>query len=78
MDSVALPNVHWLSRDASGTRVAITSGMGHWLVMARFNPATGTLAFDERFGTRDDGTPGRLVTDREGRAMMPHGVAWGP
>lgn len=77
MERRAFPNVHWVSRDGSGTRVAMT-GSGDWLAMARFDVTTGRLVFDERFGTRADGSPGTLIRDSAGRPMRPHGVAWGP
>ncbi len=77
MDSTGYPGVHWVSRNRAGTRLAIT-GSGSWLVMARFDSTTGAIAFDERFGTRDSGAPGIDVKDMEGRAVRPHGVAWGP
>jgi len=76
MDSTAFRGVHWLSRNGAGTRLAI-SGNGSWLGMARFDSTTGAIAFDERFGTRDDGAPGITVRDLQGREMHPHGVAWG-
>ncbi len=76
LDSIALPGVHWVSRDGGGTRLGVT-GKGAWLVMATFDPATGQVAIDPRW-TMPDGTPGVLLADREGRAVHPHGVAWGP
>lgn len=77
LDSTAFAGAHWVSVNKSGTRLAIT-GSGPWLVMARFDPATGQVTIDERFGSRGDGHPGIIVHDTEGRMMMPHGVAWGP
>jgi hypothetical protein len=63
--------------NGAGTRLAI-DGNGGWLVMARFDPATGQVTIDDRFTNRDDGLPGILLHDMAGRAMHPHGVAWGP
>lgn len=77
MDTTAFPGVHWVSVDGAGSRLAIT-GNGSWLAMATFDRATGAVAFDERFGRRDDGAPGTVMHDMAGRVVHPHGVAWGP
>lgn len=62
---------HWLSPDATGTRLAMNSGeyADHRLFMLDFDPSTGALKLDEKF--RDAGS------DRAGVSMdgktWPHG-----
>lgn len=77
LDATRFPSPHWLSVDRDGTRLALT-GMGPWLAMARFDPATGAIALDERFKTAQATGPGMMVHNREGAMLHPHGVAWGP
>ncbi len=77
LDSTAFAGAHWVSVNKAGTRLALT-GNGSWLVMARFDPATGQVGIDEQFGTHDDSLPGIIVRDTAGRVVHPHGVAWGP
>ena len=76
LDSTAFAGAHWVSTNKSGTRLAIT-GSGSWLVMARFDPATGQVSIDKKFGARAGGLPGIEVHDTKGRVVRPHGVAWG-
>lgn len=77
LDGARFPKAHWVSADRSGTRLAIT-GTGDWLVMARFDPTTGAVTLDERFGQRADSLPGMLMRNARGATLHPHGVAWGP
>ncbi len=77
LDSTAFKGVHWVSSDKQGTRLAIT-GEGGWLVMARFDPATGAITLDDKFTTPGSATPGVMVHNRAGQMLHPHGVAWGP
>lgn len=77
LDSTAFKGVHWVSSNKEGTRLAIT-GEGGWLVMARFDPATGVIALDDKFTTQGSATPGIMIHNRAGQMLHPHGVAWGP
>ncbi|HET9066947.1 MAG TPA: hypothetical protein VFN22_14100 [Gemmatimonadales bacterium] len=77
LDSAAFEGAHWVSANKSGTRIALT-GSGSWLLMARFDPATGQVSIDEGFGSHADRLPGIDVHDTKGRVVRPHGVAWGP
>ncbi len=77
LDSTAFKGVHWVSSNKQGNRVAIT-GEGGWLVMARFDPATGAIALDDKFITPGSAAPGIMVHNRAGQMLHPHGVSWGP
>ena len=62
---------HWIAISPDQQRVVITGyeGMQHRVVIARFDPATGRLAVDDRF--REDGAtePGFRMDDK----TWPHG-----
>ena len=63
---------HWLSMDYTGRRLVLNSGGGgksNRLYVADFNPATGTLAMDEKF--RDKGSDVAGVSMRA--RTWPHG-----
>ena len=75
VDGARFAKPHWVSANRTGTRLAIT-GMGPWVLMARFDPATGAIALDSTF--REGGTPGITVKAPNGGMLHPHGVAWGP
>ena len=64
---------HWIAIAPDHRRVVVTGykGMQHRVVMARFDPATGQLALDERF--RDEGAtePGFRMDNK----TWPHGGA---
>jgi len=77
LDASRFPGPHWVSANNGGTRLAIT-GMGPWLAMARFDPATGAITLDERFKGAEASSAGMMVRNREGKMLHPHGVAWGP
>ncbi len=77
LDSTAYAGLHWVSANRQGTRLAITGG-GPWLVMARFDPATGAVSLDPQFGSPNNGLPGIIVRNPAGQMLHPHGVAWGP
>ncbi len=76
LDSVAFARAHWVSANRQGTRPAITGG-GPWLVMARFDPASGAVSIDLQFGSRSGSLPGIFVRNPAGTMLHPHGVAWG-
>ena len=78
LDPTAHRGVHWVSVDRSGTRLAITGDGGPWLVMARFDPATGAVAVDPQFGAADSSMVGMRMRTMAGVVVHPHGVAWGP
>ncbi len=46
--------------------------------MARFDPATGAIAFDDKFKASGAANPGITVRNLAGQMLHPHGVAWGP
>jgi hypothetical protein len=56
---------HWVAADRSTGRVAVTGQHDDWLVMLKFDEATGVLSLDPAFG--DGG--GLLFA----RAAWPHG-----
>ena len=62
---------HWIAISPDQRRVVVTGyeGMQHRVVIARFDPATGQLAIDERF--RDEGAaePGFRMDNK----TWPHG-----
>ncbi len=62
LDPATHKGTHWVSRSADGRRLAIT-GDGHWVLMARFDPATGAIALDSTFQYADP-------------QLHPHGVAF--
>jgi hypothetical protein len=57
---------HWVSLAPDRRRVVVTGygAMANRVVMARFDPATGALALDERFGITMDGVPHGAVFSR--------------
>ncbi len=76
VDSARFAEPHWVSINRAGTRLAIT---GHgWVLMARFDPATGGIGIDSTFRDAGSALPGRTFTAAGGAMLMPHGVAWGP
>lgn len=77
VDGARFAKPHWLSANRNGTRLAIT-GDGPWVLMARFNPATGAIALDSTFRDAGSTTPGIMVHAPGGAMLHPHGVAWGP
>lgn len=77
VDSAVFKGVHWVSVNNAGTRLAIT-GDGPSLLMARFDPATGAIALDEKFKASGAVNPGITVHNLAGQMLHPHGVAWGP
>jgi hypothetical protein len=77
VDSTRFAKPHWISANRSGTRLAIT-GMGPWVLMARFNPATGAISVDSMFRDAGSSVPGIMVHAPAGAMLHPHGVAWGP
>jgi hypothetical protein len=62
---------HWIAVSADGRRVAITGygAMRHRVLIARFDPATGQLALDERFREEGSDEPGFRMDDE----TWPHG-----
>lgn len=77
LDKTRYPNVHWVSANRQGTRLAVT-GESPWVVMLTFDPATGAIGVDQQFRTAGDSLPGRMTHAKGGAMMHPHGVAWGP
>lgn len=77
LDSTLVKGVHWVSVNKAGTRIAIT-GDGPSLLMARFDPATGAIALDDKFTAAGSTNPGIMIHNRAGQMLHPHGVAWGP
>lgn len=75
VDGARFAKPHWVSANRAGTRLAVT-GMGPWVLMARFNPATGAIALDSSFA--EGGLPGITLKAPGGAMLHPHGVAWGP
>jgi|CXWL01.1.fsa_nt_gi hypothetical protein len=75
LDSTRFVEPHWVSANRAGTCLAIT-GRGPWVLLARFDPATGGIALDSTF--REGGTPGITMKAPNGAMMHPHGVSWGP
>ena len=75
VDGARFAKPHWVSANRDGTRLAVT-GMGPWVLMARFDPATGAIALDSTF--QENGAPGISVKAPNGAMLHPHGVAWGP
>ena len=57
---------HWISLAPDRRRVVVTGygAMENRVVMARFDPATGALALDERFSLTMDGVPHGAVFSR--------------
>jgi hypothetical protein len=62
---------HWIAMSADQRRVVITGygGMKHRVMIARFDPATGRLAIDERFREEGATQPGFRMDDK----TWPHG-----
>jgi hypothetical protein len=62
---------HWISISPDQRRVVVTGyeGMQHRVVIARFDPATGALAWDERFREEGAAAPGFRMDDK----TWPHG-----
>jgi len=61
---------HWIAIDPSGRRVVLNSGgSGSRLFVVNFDPATGTLAMDDRFRDPDDPRPGINLNGK----TWPHG-----
>ncbi|MDX2261328.1 MAG: hypothetical protein SFU84_06480 [Gemmatimonadales bacterium] len=77
VDGARFAKPHWVSANRSGTRLAIT-GEGTWVLMARFDPATGAIAIDSTFRDAGSTLPGITVRTPSGGMLHPHGVAWGP
>lgn len=78
-------NVHWISADADGRRIAVThvgtAEQRIWLL--RFNPATGAIAMDSSFhdpGTRVPGVSFKREHWPHGETgpAIPHGVVFLP
>ena len=74
---------HWIAISGDGRRVAITGygAMKHRLMIARFDPATGQLAIDERFREEGAAEPGIRMDGKAwphgGNASgMPHGAVF--
>lgn len=57
---------HWIAADRSSGRIAVTGMKDSWLVMLKFDEATGRLSLDETFGKG-----GGIQFDR---AHWPHGT----
>lgn len=78
---------HWTSPDASGTRIVVTgygSQMSRRVMMLNFDPETGSLEFDNNFGSGDAFGPG-LMVDLEswdhgdtGPALAHGAIFWPP
>jgi hypothetical protein len=75
---------HWIALSADQRRVVITGygAMRHRVMIARFDPATGQLAIDERFRAEGATEPGFRMDDRTwphgGNARgVPHGTVFG-
>ena len=64
---------HWIAISPDHRRVVVTGyqGMRHRVVIARFDPATGQLAVDERFREEGASQPGFRMDDK----TWPHGGA---
>jgi hypothetical protein len=77
VDGARFAKLHWVSANRSGTRLAIT-GDGPWVLMARFDPATGAIALDSTFRDAGSTLPGIMMHAPGGAMLHPHGVAWGP
>jgi hypothetical protein len=62
---------HWITISPDQRRVAVTGyeGMQHRVFIARFDPATGALALDERFREEGASEPGFRMDDK----TWPHG-----
>ncbi len=62
---------HWIAISSDQRRVVVTGyeGMQHRVVIARFDPATGQLAWDTRFREPDATEPGFRMDDK----TWPHG-----
>jgi hypothetical protein len=82
LDSADVP--HWISISPDHRRVAITGygGMLHRVVIARFDPASGRLALDDRFREEGATSAGFRMDDKTwphgGRAPgIPHGAVFG-
>jgi hypothetical protein len=74
---------HWIAISADQRRVVITGygGMKHRVMIARFDPATGQLAIDERFRAEGVTQPGFRMDDKTwphgGKAKgIPHGAVF--
>jgi hypothetical protein len=74
---------HWIAVSADRRRVAITGygAMRHRVLIARFDPATGQLALDERFREEGSDEPGFRMDDETwphgGQAKgIPHGAVF--
>jgi hypothetical protein len=62
---------HWIAISPDQRRVVVTGykGMQHRVMIARFDPATGQLAWDTRFRESDASEPGYRMDDK----TWPHG-----
>ncbi len=75
---------HWIAISPDRRRVVVTgyAAMKHRVVLARFDPATGALTLDDRFGDPGSAAPGWTMTGRTwphgGSApAIPHGAVFG-
>ena len=62
---------HWVAADRSSGRIAVTGMSDAWVLMLKFDEATGKLSIDDTFGHGPAGQP-RLSFDR---ASWPHGAS---
>jgi hypothetical protein len=64
---------HWIAISPDHRRVVVTGyqAMRHRVVIARFDPATGHLAIDDRFREEGASQPGFRMDDK----TWPHGGA---
>jgi hypothetical protein len=62
---------HWIAMSPDHRRLVITGyrGLRHRVMMARFDPATGELALDDRFREEGATAPGYAMTNK----VWPHG-----
>jgi hypothetical protein len=69
---------HWLSADATGTRIIFNSGEygEHRLFVFGFDPATGALKLDENFRDAGSDRPGVSMDGKKWGDAYPHGVVF--